>query len=144
MSGPDPQALLQWAEAGQWFAKADEDICMAEMALGREPPLIDPAAFHCQQAGEKIIKGLLVAAALKVPHTHDLDALARLATPSYPDLAAMMEEVAPASVWLARTRYPDLTEGDGTAKSEVADMLVSIKAFRQTAAARSPVPWASE
>ncbi|WP_425411951.1 HEPN domain-containing protein [Magnetospirillum moscoviense] len=25
-----------------------------------EPPLIDPAAFHCQQAAEKIIKGLLL------------------------------------------------------------------------------------
>lgn len=139
MSGPDPQTLRQWAEAGQWFAKADEDICMAEMALGREPPLIDPAAFHCQQTGEKIIKGLLVAAAIKVPRTHDLDALAALATPSYPDLAAMMDDIAPASVWLARTRYPDLTEGDGTARNEVADMLAAIKAFRQAAAACSPV-----
>ncbi|MBF0323466.1 MAG: HEPN domain-containing protein [Alphaproteobacteria bacterium] len=94
MSDPDPQTLRQWAEAGQWFAKADEDICMAEMALGREPPLIDPAAFHCQQAAEKIIKGLLLTAALKVPRTHDLDTLATLAAPSYPDLAAMMEEIA--------------------------------------------------
>ena len=82
MSGPDAQTLRQWAEAGQWFAKADEDICVAEMALGREPPLIDPAAFHCQQAGEKIIKGLLVAAAIKAPRIHDLEALATLAAPS--------------------------------------------------------------
>lgn len=139
MSDPDQQTLRQWTEASQWFAKADEDICMAEMALGREPPLIDPAAFHCQQAGEKIIKGLLVAAAIKVPRTHDLDALAALATPSYPKLTAMMDDIAPASVWLARTRYPDLTEGDGTAKSEVADMLAAIKAFRQAAGACSPV-----
>lgn len=113
---------------------------MAEMALGREPPLIDPAAFRCQQAGEKIIKGLLVAAAIKAPRIHDLEALAALAAPSYPDLALMMEDIAPASVWLARTRYPDLTEGDGTAKSEVTDMLASIRAFRRAAAARSPIP----
>ncbi|OAN45462.1 hypothetical protein A6A05_16895 [Magnetospirillum moscoviense] len=85
----------------------------------------------------------LLTAALKVPRTHDLDTLATLAAPSYPDLAAMMEEIAPASVWLARTHYPDLTEGDGTAKSEVIDMLASIKAFRQ-AAARAPVPRTSE
>jgi len=140
MSGPDPQALRQWAEAGHWFAKADEDICMAEMALGREPPLIDPAAFHCQQAGEKIIKGLLVAAAIKAPRIHDLEALAALAAPAYPDLAPLMEDVAPASAWLARTRYPDLGEGDGAARSEVADMLVSIKAFRRAAVASRGEP----
>lgn len=140
MSGPDPQTLRQWMEAGQWFAKADEDLCVAEMALGREPPLIDPAAFHCQQAGEKIIKGLLVAAAIKAPRLHDLEALAALAAPSYPGLAPMMEDIAPASVWLARTRYPDLTGGEGTARSEVSDMLASLKAFRRAAAALSPVP----
>lgn len=139
MNAPDPQTLRQWTEASQWFAKADEDICMADMALEREPPLIDPAAFHCQQAGEKIIKGLLVAAAIKVPRTHDLDALAALAAPFHPNLAGIMDAIAPASVWLARTRYPDLTGGEGAAKSEVADMLAAIRAFRQAAGACSPV-----
>lgn len=138
MSGPDPQTMRQWAEAAQWFAKADEDIWVAEMALGREPPLIDPAAFHCQQAAEKIIKGLLVATAIKVPRIHDLEALAALAAPVYPDLVPMLEDIAPASAWIARTRYPGLTEGIGAAKGEVADILGSIKAFRQAAGDRSP------
>ncbi|MBF0305119.1 MAG: HEPN domain-containing protein [Alphaproteobacteria bacterium] len=138
MSVPDPQTCRQWAEAGQWFAKADEDICVAEMALEREPPLIDPAAFHCQQAAEKIIKGLLVAAAVKVPRLHDLEALAALAVPLYPDLAPIMDDVAPASAWIARTRYPGLTDGIGAELGEVAEMLVSVKAFRREAAALGP------
>jgi hypothetical protein len=28
-------AAVQRAEAGRWFAKADEDVAVAEMALGR-------------------------------------------------------------------------------------------------------------
>ena len=78
MSDPE-QRHTQWIDAAQWFAKADEDIVMAEMALGRELPLVDPAAFHCQQATEKIIKALLVAAAVKAPRIHDLDVLATVA-----------------------------------------------------------------
>jgi hypothetical protein len=49
MNAPE-DAAAQWAEAGRWLAKADEDIAVAELALDREPPLVDPA-FHCQQAG---------------------------------------------------------------------------------------------
>lgn len=138
MSGPDRQSARQWAEARQWFAKAGEDICVAEMVLGHEPPLIDPAAFHCQQAAEKIIKGLLVAAAIKIPRTHDLEVLAALAAPTYPDLAPMMNDVAPASAWIARTRYPGLAEGLGAEKSEVTEMLAAIKALISKAAVGNP------
>lgn len=62
MNVPEDRAA-QWAEAGRWLAKADEDIAVAELALDHAPPLVDPAAFHCQQAAEKILKALLVAAA---------------------------------------------------------------------------------
>lgn len=57
MNDPDQQTLRQWTEASQWFAKADEDIRMAEMALGREPPLIDPAALPLSAGGRKDYQG---------------------------------------------------------------------------------------
>jgi hypothetical protein len=46
-------AAEQWAEAGRWLAKADEDIAVAEMALSREPPLVDPAPFTASRPRRK-------------------------------------------------------------------------------------------
>lgn len=80
------QARTQWAEAALWLAKADEDIRVAGLTLAADPPLVDPAAYHCQQAVEKIIKALLVAAATKVPRSHDIE----LAAPAYPALEQRM------------------------------------------------------
>ncbi|MBI5165996.1 MAG: HEPN domain-containing protein [Magnetospirillum sp.] len=138
MSDPD-QRQRQWSEAGQWFIKADEDICMAEMALVRQPPLIDPAAFHCQQAAEKILKGLLVAAAVRAPRSHDIEILSSLAAPLYPGLASRMDQFALVSTWTMASRYPDYGGGLGTEANEVADMLKAITAFRTDVAALSPI-----
>jgi HEPN domain-containing protein len=61
MNAPE-DADAQWKEAARWLARADEDAVVAELALTRDPPLVNPAAFHCQQAAEKMLKALLVAA----------------------------------------------------------------------------------
>jgi HEPN domain len=45
-------------------------------------------AYNCQQAAEKLIKGLLVLAAAPFRKTHDLDELSEAAAPIYPDLRA--------------------------------------------------------
>ncbi len=42
-----------------WFAKAHLDLRTANLVLEAEPPLYEPAVFHCQQAAEKSIKGFL-------------------------------------------------------------------------------------
>jgi HEPN domain-containing protein len=139
MSDPD-QKHTQWRHAAQWFVKADDDIAMAELALDREPPLVEQAALHCQQAAEKLIKALLVAASTKVRKIHDLDVLATLAGPHYPHLMAQMTEFAPATAWLGRARYPGLADDGWIEATEVAEMLTLIKAFRQKAASIAPFP----
>lgn len=95
----------QWADARRWLSKADEDIRSADLMLLAEPPLVEQAAFH---SAEKIIKGLLVAAAISAPRTHDVERLADLATPSYPALRPLMDELVQTTAWNAATRYPDL------------------------------------
>jgi HEPN domain-containing protein len=55
--------------------QADEDALVAELALTRDPPLINPAAFHRQQAAEKMLKALLVAAGAAPPRSHDMELL---------------------------------------------------------------------
>ena len=133
------QAKAQWAEALLWLGKADEDIRMAGLALAAEPPLVDPAAYHCQQSVEKIIKALLVAAAIKVPRSHDIELLAGLAAPSYPALEGMMLSFSHLTEWLTATRYPDLGGGLGEEIGDVTDILVAVRAFRSEVAALAPV-----
>jgi len=139
MSAPDPQTLVQWADARGWFGKAGEDIRSADLMLAADPPLIDQAAFHCQQAAEKIIKGLLIAKAVPAPRTHDIERLAELAMPLYPALATAMDELVPTTAWNAATRYPDLGFDLGADVSDVAGILRRLKSFHLAAVRLDPV-----
>jgi HEPN domain-containing protein len=137
MSDPE-QTKAQWADAVLWFAKANDDIRVAELALAADPPMLDPAAFHCQQAVEKIIKGLLVAACIYPPRSHDIETLADKAGLAYPNLANEMRSFAHLTEWLTASRYPDLGGGLGEDFSGVADALAAVKDFRKRAAALEP------
>jgi HEPN domain-containing protein len=46
-------------------------------------PSLAGAAYHCQQAAEKIIEGLLIVAAATFPYTHNLAALGDIAMRFY-------------------------------------------------------------
>ena len=46
-------------EALAWLAKAAQDLRAADVDLAAEPPLVEDAAFHAQQAAEKSLKALL-------------------------------------------------------------------------------------
>jgi len=137
MSGAE-QVKAQWAEASLWLAKADDDIRVASMTLAADPPMLDPAAFHCQQAVEKIIKALLIAAAVAAPRSHDIEMLAGKAAPFYPALEQRMLSFARLTEWLTASRYPDLGGGLGEEIGDVADMLAAVKAFRQEVAGLVP------
>lgn len=125
MNGTD----AQWTEAKRWFAKADEDRRSAELMLTADPPLLDPAAYHCQQASEKLIKGLLVAAGQTIPKTHDLWRLAAQATPLYPQLAAHIEAVSDLTPWGTATRYPDLEPDLGIMPQDIREALERLERF---------------
>lgn len=139
MSGPDPQVLAQWEEAGRWFAKADEDIRGAALMLAADPPLIDPAAYHCQQAAEKIMKGLLVAVAIKVPRTHDLEILAGMVAPLFPALASRIDWFIPVTEWATVTRYPDFEGGLGAGVADITETLGNLRALRLAVAEAAPL-----
>jgi HEPN domain-containing protein len=48
-------------EAAGWLVIAREDVRVAQACLMLDPPALGVAAYHCQQAAEKLAKGLLVA-----------------------------------------------------------------------------------
>lgn len=120
----------QWAEARRWIAKAEEDRRCAALVASSEPPMLDPAAYHCQQAAEKLLKALLVVAAMPVPKTHDLERLAALAEAAFPVLRDAVAAVAGFTPWGTATRDPELEADMGIMPADIHEALDAIDAPR--------------
>lgn len=124
MSGPDGAALR--AEARRWLVRAEEDPAVVALAIGAAPPLVDPAAYHVQQATEKALKALLVLRAVSVPRTHDVaHLLALVGLPPGLD-RSQAEELAATTSWAVQTRYPDIDDGGGPTRDDVQAMLPTL------------------
>ncbi|MGH7028927.1 MAG: HEPN domain-containing protein, partial [Stellaceae bacterium] len=113
MRTPDPNA--RWAAVERWLAVANVDRRTALACLADEPPLLESAAFHCQQAVEKLLKGFLVLARKRSRKTHSLCELGAMAEASFPDIAEHVAAAKNWSKWAFVYRYP--SEG-GTAAPE--------------------------
>jgi HEPN domain-containing protein len=132
MSGAD--AAERQAEAKRWLAIGDQDIATARICIVASPPLTAVAAYHCQQAVEKILKALLVAAGAFVPKTHDLAALNALAARHFPAVSALVATLEPITVWGYAFRYPPEEESGGAPKvRDIERRLGQIAALRQGA-----------
>ncbi|NYZ17616.1 HEPN domain-containing protein [Azospirillum sp. RWY-5-1] len=59
MSATDRATILE--ETRRWWTVAAEDLRVAQACHAMAPPSPGNAAYHCQQAAEKLVKGLLVA-----------------------------------------------------------------------------------
>ena len=62
-------------EAGQWLIKADHDLQSAKRLMDGEPPLLDTAVYHCQQAAEKSLKAFLALNDVPIQRVHILGML---------------------------------------------------------------------
>lgn len=94
------------AEVRRWLEKADHDRRMAEAGLAQTPPITDGAAFHCQQAVEKLLKAYLVYRGESSEKVHDLGALAHACARHEPAFAALIPRVLPLNPFAVRFRYP--------------------------------------
>lgn len=110
----------------EWFTKAARDWQAAETVLRAEPPLADVAAFHCQQAVEKTLKGFLTCHARVFEKTHDLRRLCRLCADVEPSFAQQFERVTPLNEYAVGFRYPGSREPD---VDEVRGALASVDAL---------------
>lgn len=54
-----PHDPVKVEETRSWFDKARYDLRAASVDMEAEPPLLEDALFHCQQAVEKAMKGFL-------------------------------------------------------------------------------------
>jgi HEPN domain-containing protein len=115
---PAPRALLSTSgenpafaherrlEAERWVVVAIEDVAVARLCLGADEPKLGSAAYHCQQAVEKLLKGLLVLANIPFPKTHDLRRLGTTAAVHYPDRAELLSLTFAMTTWGYAYRYP--------------------------------------
>jgi len=104
MRTPDPYA--RWQAVERWLAVADLDRRAVELCLAADPPAHEVAAFHCQQAAEKLLKGFLVLAAKRFRKTHSLAELGAAAAASFPEIAALADAAQSWSDWVFVFRYP--------------------------------------
>ncbi|HYN38562.1 MAG TPA: HEPN domain-containing protein [Rhodospirillales bacterium] len=134
----DPVA--QWAEARRWLQVADDDLRTVDACLGADPPVTATAAYHCQQAAEKLLKALLVACARPTRKTHDLDELAREAGEALPQLAAQADSCRFMTRWNFAFRYPSAADREPVppAAAEVAAARNLLARLRAAVAAVEP------
>jgi HEPN domain-containing protein len=63
-----------------WRILAERDMAVADHLANNMVPIpTEIIAFHCQQAAEKYLKGVLVILGEEPPYIHDLDRLCKLA-----------------------------------------------------------------
>ena len=89
-----------------WLRAAREDVRIAEACLGLAEPATGGAAFHCQQAAEKLLKALLTHRGVHPPKTHDLTRLLDL-LPRGDELRGLLDGLEALSPYAVAGRYPD-------------------------------------
>jgi HEPN domain-containing protein len=141
MNGADEQDVIQWQDALRWLDRAADDI-RATRSLLRDGIGLQ-AAFHVQQAVEKCLKALLVAARKDVRKTHDLDTLAELARQHWPTLVTAPFPLRYVSRWYIVSRYPG-DDDTGPTSDEVRTALPEVAALLSAVLALAPAALAAE
>jgi HEPN domain-containing protein len=117
----DPKA--RWNAVERWLRVAERDRRTVIACMAQDPPLRDSAAFHCQQAIEKLLKGFLTLAGKRGGKTHSLEQLGAAADASFPDLAELVAHVGDWTDWATAYRYPD---EDAPPEPEVAELQAAL------------------
>ncbi|HYE00013.1 MAG TPA: HEPN domain-containing protein [Alphaproteobacteria bacterium] len=117
--------------AAAWFAKAQNDIAMIRNGLLGPMPSAEGAAFHCQQAVEKLLKGVLAADDRIAARTHDIAELLRQLGADHP-LAAAFAPLDHLTVFAVQFRYPAMIgdEPDPPTPEAVTAWLGAIEALK--------------
>ena len=102
MKPPEAVVLL----VRQWIGKGDIDYKTAERLLDDDDPIRESIAFHCQQAVEKYLKGVLVSRQVEFPKTHSIGRLLDLISAFAPALAAFLADTVALTPFGVQGRYP--------------------------------------
>src|SRR4051812_34018148 len=104
----------------EWLRKAEADLRVARREVARRPAYHDVVCFHCQQAVEKYLKGMLQEWGVVFPKTHDLAKITDLVLPSDPTIKPLRRLVRPLSRYAVEYRYPGFKANSRKSKSALA------------------------
>ena len=99
------------ADTIAWLGKADDDLRAAAVDIRAEPPLLEDALFHCQQAAEKLLKAFLIWHDKPFRRTHDLNELGQACARIDPTLEPLLRQLGPLSEYAWAFRYPSERPG---------------------------------
>lgn len=94
------------AEVLRWIEKAEHDRRAVDALLAQIPPITDVAAFHCQQAAEKLLKAVLFAWSVNFEKTHDLRVLCLACADKESAFSNYRDRLASLTAYAVRFRYP--------------------------------------
>jgi HEPN domain-containing protein len=112
-------------EVIEWLTKAERDLMAAAILIDHEPPVLDAACFHCQQAVEKTLKAFLVWQAVPFEKVHNLAYLLDLCASKEAGFASLREQAESLTPYAVEARYPG--ELLNVARAEAADALESAR-----------------
>lgn len=101
-----PHEDIRAEDTRQWLAKAADDLRGAGIDLAAEPPLLEDALFHCQQATEKSLKAYLAWNDVPFRKTHDLVELGGQCVDIDKALEPLLRTAAPLTEYAWLFRYP--------------------------------------
>jgi hypothetical protein len=115
--------------AGGWLAVVDDDIRQVVNNLHGPKPSLSGAAYHCQQAAEKLVKAVLSASAIPFPKSHDIAALVGLLPADHPlkSHLKVLEKLTPYGV---AYRYPSDEKWDIPSAATIETWLDEINSIR--------------
>lgn len=89
-----------------WLIKAKRDLLSAHELASAETHLLDTAAYHCQQAAEKVIKGFLVFHDVRFSKSHDTVLLVTQASDIVPEFSGFLDAARLLTPLAVEYRYP--------------------------------------
>jgi HEPN domain-containing protein len=128
-------------EVHEWFQKADGDADGAELLVkSYRPTLGHLIVFHCQQAAEKYLKGLLISRGVAFPKTHGLKLLLALGNPPLEVVARLEPALNFLQPFAVDVRYPGFDPSEAVVREAVMRMRAVQSYCRGEIGLTGPVP----
>ena len=110
-----------------WLTKARHNLTAAHRLATEDDTVLDTAIYHCQQGGEKALKGYLAAQAHLIEKTHDLRRLLTECVKYEPSINQWDAEAKLLSPLVSSFRYPDETAFAEPTRAEFEQALEAAK-----------------
>jgi HEPN domain-containing protein len=94
------------SEVNERLQKAALDLRSACVLLDNEPPVLETACFHCQQAEKKGLKAYLVCRGVRFEKVHSLTYLLALCKGSELAFASLRDRIESLTPHAVEIRYP--------------------------------------